>query len=135
VCCREKKTPNGGHISLGKLQPTLRAMVEQVGFREAARRIGCSRASILYWLHLSVPHHGKYAKQVQRATAVRIIQARVRLNDDIKAGRVIPMTNANRKRTRKRAGLCSGCGTDLDNFTDDCGQCWDRNRRREERAA
>lgn len=125
----------GGYVPLGKLQGTLHAMVDQVGFRETANRIGCSRASLLYWLHLSEPpHHGKPAKRVFQTTAARIIHARLVLNEDIKAGRVVPLTNGYRARSRRRAGRCSGCGTPLDNYTDDCGTCWDRRRRRAERA-
>lgn len=130
------KHGGGGYVPLGKLRGTLDAMVEQVGFRETSRRIGCSRASLSYWLHLSKPsHHGKPARRVFQTTAARIIQARITLNEDIKAGRVVPLADGNRRRSRKRTGRCSGCGTTFDNFTDGCVQCGKRRRKHEEQEA
>lgn len=133
-CSRAAKPHEGPKVPLGRVKGTVVAMIEQVGFREAARRIGVTRTTLSYWLHLNIPHHGKPAKRVTRAKAAQIVAARVQLNEDIRAGRVVPReaTDALR-RTRAHEGRCSGCGTDPGNHTDGCELCWDRARKRAKR--
>lgn len=116
-----------GYIDCINVQLYFQEAVTRVGMAELARRAGISRAT----LHAVIAmRQQKVQKRTVRAVMLELIS--IRRHNEFSSH---PVARAhNQKRLIDPEDACSECGCRLDNFTDDCGACWDRRRNRERRA-
>lgn len=120
--CVNRARRSSDSIVLMKVQKHVDWMIGVVGWHETRRRLGVSKGTLHNWVHGKV-------RRMTKASAEKVFKAALKLRDDIRTGIVEPL------KRYAASGHCRGCGTDMLTFTEGCASCWDRQRRRIERAS
>lgn len=121
-----RRWSNHSLVSTAKVLDIYDEAVNRLGMNELARRTGLSREGIQNVVYGRV-------SSVRGENVRKVITV---LLDARKAGEFkqdLKTVQGAQMRAHGINSSCFGCGTHIDNYTDDCPLCWDRKRRRDER--
>lgn len=114
-----KSPGESGLIAVEKIHPYYVEITNRIGIAELSRRSGVSDTHIQDVL---MKRQATVQKRTLKKIMLELVSARRNHETSINAQslwRVI-------KRANGHAGVCSGCGAPMANYTEGCPQCWER---------
>lgn len=130
ACWKQVKSPGSfhGYVPVSDVRHFYIEAVNRIGLRELARRTGLDADGLN---HVITGKTKNVRKATLRKVMLELISIRRKNEHSISPSAARRVVN----RVVGKNGVCSGCGTSLSNFTEDCGVCWERKRGRERRVA